>query len=330
MEKHMDMPGLEPMKTPPLRDKDGFTLIEVLLAIMLTAMICAVLYGVIYSTMTTHVKISGYNDAAVVADRIADMIARDLQAVYVADYDGGTPFVTRNDRELGLEADRLTLVTCTASMLPTLEDDEMGIQGFNEVTYVAVASKTREGYLSLYRREAPLDEDSTKGGRFALLHDQVEAFEIRYLSKEDEVEWDSASEDWEYSPEKGLPRAVLLSMVVSIGKKDTDEDLQNKNFISRFKRQRIYRVMALPPGLDEDMSKLAALEPGNPRAATGAGGGGGLPGQPGTGGQGSGGTGPAGGVNNPLLKLLKGGRGSPPPAGGNPLLKLLQRHKLGR
>ncbi len=321
----MNKPWLESKIARPARDRDGFTLIEVLLAIMLTAMICAVLYGVIYSTMTTHVKISGYNDAAVVADRIADMIARDLQAVYVADYDGGTPFEAENDRELGLEADRLTLVTSTATLLPTLEEDEMGIQGFNEVTYVAVASKTREGYLSLYRREAPLDADSTKGGRFALLHDQVESFEFRYVGKEDEVEWESAGEEWEYSPEKGLPRAVLLSLVISIGEKDTAEDLQDKNYISRFKRQRIYRVMALPPGLDEDMTKLAALEPGNPRAAKGAGGGGGLPGQPG-----AGGTGPPGGVPPGVKTFNQLLGGKAPPAGGNPLLELLNRHQRGR
>ena len=325
-------PGATANNRTPHAPRAGFTLVEVLLAITLTAMICAVLYGVIYSVLSTQAKLAGYNEAAMVADRIADMIAQDIQSAYVADYEGDTPFLGKNEQEFGRPAGRLTLITSMPPKMPTLEHDKPGIEGFNEVTYAAVASQTREGYLALYRREAPLDKKTEEGGRFALLHDQVESFELRFLGKEDmEIDWDQGQEEWEYSPESGLPRLVLLSLTVSIGNPDTEEDQQDKSRISRFRRQEIYRVIALPAGMSEDTSKLAVLEPTSPRAKKGAVGAGGTPGQnPAQGG-------PSGSVNpqtglNPLLRSLPGG-GKTPSFGqpsGNPLLKLLQRHQMGR
>jgi prepilin-type N-terminal cleavage/methylation domain-containing protein len=315
-------------RTQPLRDgpgapRAGFTLVELLLAITLTAMICSVLYGVVYSTMTARVKLTGYNEAALVADRIADMIAADLQAIYVADYDGEFHFRGESDREAGRQAARLTFITGTAARMPTLENDDVGVTGFQEVSYVAVSSKTREGYLALYRREAPLDRKTEEGGRFALLHDQVEEFELRFLGRDDkEIVWDAGREEWEYSPSDGLPRLVLLSLAVSLGDPDTAEDRAAKIHVSRFRYQKVYRVMALPPGLSADMSKLALLEPKNPRAKEAAGAA--TEGVPGLGGPG-GAVPPQGG--NPLLQGLPKA-----PAGGakNPLLDLLKRNGLGK
>lgn len=300
----------------------GFTLVEVLLAITLTAMICSVLYGVVYSTMTAQAKLTGFNDAALIADRIADMVADDLQAVYVSDYEGEFHFRGESQRELGREADRLTFITGTEARMPTLENDTVGVTGFQEVSYVAVPSKGREGYLALYRREAAVDRKTEKGGRFALLHDQVEEFDLRFLGRDDqEVEWERGREEWEYTPTDGLPRVVLLTLVVSLGDPDSAEQEAAKIHVSRFRRQKVYRVIVLPPGVSADTSKLALLEPKDPRAkqATGA-----AAGLPGTGGPG--GTVPSGGANPFLQGLPKG----PPPGGGkNPLLELLKRSGLG-
>jgi prepilin-type N-terminal cleavage/methylation domain-containing protein len=318
----------------------GFTLIELILAVTLTAMICSVLYAVIHSTMTTHARLSGYNEAALVADRIADMVARDLKTAYVADYDGDAVFTAESQQDLGLESDRVTLITCGPAWMPTLPSDTPGIEGFHEVTYAAIPSKSREGYLALYRREAPLDRKSKKGGRFALLHDQVEQFDLRFLGKEDEeVDWDKARDEWEYSPETGLPRIVMLHLTVSIGDApESEEDRESDaDRVVRFRRQEVHRIIAMPPDVSEDTSKLAALEPKNPRATPQAqGGGANPPGQTQPPGSVPGAGAPPGGVNprgrlNPLQNLFPNTPPKPGSAGqGNPLLELLKRHQRGR
>jgi len=318
----------------------GFTLIELIVAVTLTAMICSVLYAVIHSTMTTHARLTGYNEAALVADRIADMVARDLKSAYVADYAGDDVFTAESQQDLGLESDRVTLITCGPAWMPTLQDDTPGIEGFHEVTYAAIPSKSREGYLALYRREAPLDKKSKKGGRFALLHDQVEKFDLRFLGKQDEkVDWDKARDEWDYSPETGLPRIVLLHLTVSIGDApESEEDARSDgDRIVRFRRQEVHRVIAMSPDVSEDTSKLAALEPKDPRPAPQ--GGGAIPpgqSQPPGGLPLPGGGAPPGGVNprgrmNPLQNLFPNTPPKPGSAGqGNPLLELLKRHQRGR
>ncbi|MBN2490591.1 MAG: prepilin-type N-terminal cleavage/methylation domain-containing protein [Planctomycetes bacterium] len=312
---------------PPHRGRDaGFTLVEVLLAITLTAMICAVLYGVVHGTLTTQARLAGYNDAALLADRIVDMIAADLATVYVAEFDGEKPFVAEDNTELSLPADCLTLISATPARLPTLDHDPVGVSGFREITYTAVASRTREGYLSLYRREAILDRKASEGGRFALLHDQVEAFDLKFLGRDDtEIAWDKGREHWEYTPEDGLPRLVLIMLTVSLGTPAAqDEEEPGARRVDRFRRQEVYRIVALPPGMSEDSSKLAALEPKDPRAPQAAGG----PATPGAT--------PPGSGTTPALNPLLGGFpvGAVPPPGSvpanNPLLKLLERHQLGR
>ena len=88
-----------------------------------------------------------------------------------------------------------------------------------------------------------------------------------YLGRDDEeVSWDKGRETWEYTPEDGLPRIVLVSLTVSVGTPDERDDGEpDGDRVSRFRRQEVYRIVALPPGMNEDTSKLAALEPRIPR-----------------------------------------------------------------
>ena len=303
----------------------GFTLIEVLLAIMLTAMICAVLYGVVYSTAETHKRIAGYNEASIVGDRIVDMLAEDLKSCYVAEYAGEDVFV---GEERGSEGFLLTFITCTSAKLPAMDNDKEGIFGFREVSYVT--SRNDNGYLSLYRREAPLDDELTKGGRFALLHDQVESFEVRFLDAEaEEIDWDEAKSEWTYQPDAPLPKTVLVNIVVSVGERMDDEFEADERNVSGYRREEVYRIIAMTPGAGEDMSKLAKLEPKDPRARKAVGGAG-QPGQPGqTPGQ-PGATPGQPGVNELLRQLQGGGRAPRANPGSNPLQQLLQRQRAGR
>lgn len=306
------------------RHDAGFTLIEVLLAIMLTAMICAVLYGVVHSTAETHKRIAGYNEASIVGDRIVDMIAEDLKSCYVAEYAGEDVFI---GEERGSDGFVLTFISCTAAKLPAMDNDKEGIFGFREVSYVT--SRNDDGYLSLYRREAPLDDDVTKGGRFALLHGQIESFEVRFLEADaEEIDWEEATTEWTYKPDAPLPKTVLINIVVSVGQAMDEEFEADQRNVSGYRREEVYRIIAMTPGSGEDMSKLAKLEPKDPRARKAAGGVGAAqpgqtPGQPG-------GTPAQPGVNE-LLRQLKGSGGAPRGnPGSNPLQQLLQRARAGR
>lgn len=290
----------------------GFTLIEVLLALTLTALICSVLYGVAVGTLRTERKIGGFNEAAVLAGRIGGLLRRDLRGIYLADYAGKDFFRATSHVRLGAPADRITFLTTAPPLVGEDPDETPGVEGVREVTYVALPSQTREGYLALWRREAPVDEDPFQGGRFVRLHDQVERFDLRFVGPEGELEWESAGEEWS-GTDGQLPKAVLLDLVVSLGdppERGGDPD--------RFRRYRLYQVVALPAGVTPESRKLQALLPRDARARA-----------PGPGGPAAGPRGGPRGGQNPLLRNLRRG-GMRPPRGGNPLLELLRRHGMGR
>lgn len=291
----------------------GFTLVEVLLALTLTVMIVAVLYGVVFSTVDTRQRLAGYNEAGLIADRITDMIAEDLESIHVGVYDGGESFVAEQRGSNGFE---LTLISSAPQRMPDPEGEKQGVRGFREVQYVTVRSRDRSGYLELWRREAPVDDNAIKGGQFNRLHDQVERFEIRFMKDAKDLEWDAAEPGWELTKESGLPAVAVIEIVVSIGTPPDDDSPEARRAARGYRRQVVRRWVALTPSMGKDTSQLAWLEPTDPKAKEKAGGAapGGQPGQGTPGGSIPGLGGPSGAV----------------PTGNNPLLELIRRQQGGR
>lgn len=290
-------------------DRRGFTLVEVLLALTLTVMIVVVLYGVVYSTVDTRQRLAGFNEAGLIADRIADMIAEDLESIHIGVYDGGEAFVADSRGSDGYE---LSMISSAPQRMPDPDHDKQGVRGFREVQYVTVRSRERDGFLELWRREAPVDENAIKGGQFNLLHDQIERFEVRFLKDAKDLDWNAAEPGWELTKDSGLPAVAAIEVVVSIGTPPVDDSPEALKAARDYRRQAVRRWVALTPGMGKDTSKLVWLEPKDPKAK-----------------QKAGGAGPGQGTQGGTIPGLGGGPAGSVPAGNNPLLELIKRQQQG-
>jgi prepilin-type N-terminal cleavage/methylation domain-containing protein len=199
-------------------DKQGFTLIEVLLAIF----IFAVVVSLIFTAYTGSIRIMNDTDTQADLTHRAGIalgrITEDLESVLLSGWkkpgtleetDVSGRFLGENDEIDGQSADRMRFL----STARVLFDEHRLNAGAAEIAYY-LKQDEREGedrHLILYRRETPVVKDVSgleEGAEGLELCRGLRSVEITYLNENNETsdEWDSAS------PETGnkLPRAVSI------------------------------------------------------------------------------------------------------------------------
>lgn len=196
-----------------LGNRDGLTLLEVVLAVAILALLMGTAYGVLFGTLVAQDQISASLAADRIGTRVLSVIAGDLAAVVTYTDDEMSTFEVEVQRGRVSVTKSVQFVTTNQSILPDGERSSP----VNEVGYVLEANADRPGFFRLFRREDFfVDKAPTSGGQRILLHDLVERFQITWHGHE---EGKPAKTDWDVDQDEGFPRAaeILLFLAVEVG-----------------------------------------------------------------------------------------------------------------
>jgi type II secretion system protein J len=194
-----------------MRNRRGFTLLELMLAVALLALMMSVVYGVVVSTIEAQQRIEELTAGSEVGPAILARVRNDIEAALVFDAERDWFFGVDRKSSWG-DRDRLDLVTAVAALGAEDSQSDPRLHTINEVGYVVQPSNDRPDEGTLYRREDYwMDAEVLKGGRLTALHDRVTHFDVQYY---DGQAWVS---DWSAQKAGGkLPEAVRVSLRVRV------------------------------------------------------------------------------------------------------------------
>ena len=196
------------------KNKNGFTLIEVLLAVF----IFAVVISLIFTAYTGSIRVMNSTDSQADVSRMASIalerMTEDLESISISTWikPGDTAnssglsgrFFGENDEIDGMSADRIRFL----SKARVIFDEQHPKGGTVEISYYLKQDEEEQG-LILYRSETSTFEASPEQGTGGLeVCRGIKSLEITYLNGEGETveEWDSTS--LENNP--FLPRVVSI------------------------------------------------------------------------------------------------------------------------
>lgn len=180
-----------------LRDKKGFTLIEVLVAIALTAILLTSLYGTFFSLLNGAKGVEEGFDDYMQAGRFLDRFSREVRSAHYAKANALTVFK-------GEEAGGESAMTFSAFTYPEMKTGE---PSGDLMTIRYYAKRTEGGYI--IEREAG---SSYTGDKFkAEATGEIKAFDLGFHNGK---EWVRA---WDASLEGGMPKAVKATLRLKNG-----------------------------------------------------------------------------------------------------------------
>lgn len=186
--------------------RDGFTLIEVMLAISIGALVLLTVYGVLNAALSAREAIDRSNRAGRVALGIFNQLSRDLAAAYLYK-DAEEGFVGQDHAEGGEKLDRLDFLTLSPSTIQKGETSSRPTEVGYQVQAVAGSP-----YYRLYRREAFYsDAKPGSGGDLVPLYDGVFRLDFGYQDGQGQ----SYSESW--TGKKTLPVRVKVELGIWVG-----------------------------------------------------------------------------------------------------------------
>jgi len=192
------------------RRRQGFTLVELMLAVLILAIMMSIIYGVVVSTVTAARRVEEITSTSEIGPAILTQIRADLEAAFLPKPDGEY-FVATKRAGAGNNRDRIDLVSGVMAYGPENEIEVPRFHSVNEVGYQLLESRKDPGFAILYRREDYfIDADPLKGGRLTELYDRVRSFSLRF--REGEV-W---RDDWNSKTQKGLPKAVEIELKIQV------------------------------------------------------------------------------------------------------------------
>lgn len=167
------------------RSRDGFTLVEVLLAVAIGAVIMLMVTQTFTTTLQTRDDMDSLIGSNADAQRTLRLLERDLEGLwhYNVRVDD-SPIFIGSDRELRAEeADRLDFLTTTDAIQGVYDrNDDLLHPSVCEVGYWLKENPRYSDLLELWRREDPLvDDELQAGGRFQLVTDRLKWFRIVYF-----------------------------------------------------------------------------------------------------------------------------------------------------
>lgn len=192
-----------------MKQRRGFTLIELMVTLVITATVFAMVGGILVSVIDATEKVDlklRYEKAGYGA---LGLIRRDLSGVYAYAL-GGLAFKGESKDQFGKAADEVHFVT-TANVVPV----EPGEQRPRLVEVGYRLDKADDQTLTLYRRAEALEGDPiTSGGDYEEVLSGVATFELEYLDPTDKA-W---KESWD-KPD-ALPAAVRCTLELALKEAD--------------------------------------------------------------------------------------------------------------
>ncbi len=199
-------------RRPGTREKNGFTLLEILIAIFILAIIMTILFGsftgIVSSSSDAERKVDLYQTAR----SLMDIFSADIRGIFPQPgEDGGYFFKGSLDETVGMETvPRLDFIT-THSLLIGLEKNPF----LSEVTYTLRKDPKAELYTLIRRSESPPAYPFDEGGKEIPLCRIIESFNIQLITDEEPTK-----------ELKGqMPRALIVEFTLNL-------DGEKENFVT--------------------------------------------------------------------------------------------------
>jgi len=265
----------------------GFTLLEILVSTALFALLMGAYYSAFSNVLMLEQYARNQRAFSSVGPAVLDLIEDDILSVYTNPRElAAYPFRGENE-SLGSEAaDRMQFVARRASIA---QEEFFGRDSWirspvNEVGYRMGRGKSSLGDVRrLYRRENYYVDDSPlQGGDYYEVYDRVVSFDIQYVGyrAEEEARTDQESladenldkfESWDSEERKGLPSAIIVTLVIEAPQITKDADRDEDDYAKARKRRTFVRVIPLVQAADIAPQQAATTQPdgapANPNSA---------------------------------------------------------------
>ena len=236
------------MKRDRMRER-GTTLLEVMVATAVMAMLMVAVLGVVTGWSNARSRIQAEASTRSIGPAIIDMIANDIQGVFIYGLENLEGFQAEDKEEAGMPADRLNMITTSDSLsYEQVSADVERSSDACEVGYVLVQSPTDSRYLAMYRREefTPAG-DPYRGGVYRLLYDRVAAFDTRCFAGTGEED-EEGEDEWSSSEAQRLPRSIEVLLRVDVAPEGEEPILEE-----------FHRLIAFAPGMDAEIADASPL-----------------------------------------------------------------------
>ena len=160
--------------------KNGFTLMEVMIAVSILVMIMGLAWGS-YALATQHQqRMQDINERLHGAEQAINHIVRDLSMAFMTVH-GQDESQIKKRYETGFVGDRDRVDFTTMAYERRFKNEKVGDQ--SEISYFVKTVRNLDGQMvpSLVRREqAPINDDFRKGGTIIPLLEEVRNFQLLY------------------------------------------------------------------------------------------------------------------------------------------------------
>ena len=216
------------MKT---RRRQGFTLIEVLVAISILVVVAAVLYRSMALTYQTKARVTEINDRYHEGRQVMERITRELRMSFLH----AAPAVGELEEEPSFKTvfkgeDEELYFAATAHLRMRAESRESDQAEFHYFLKSPEHKSTYRG-KTLYRRESGrIDSKPDRGGGTWPMIDGVKEFKFEYWDEKKEIAEDAWKRTWDSEKDEKdlLPARVRITLVLDMG-----EDRPGLQFVSQ-------------------------------------------------------------------------------------------------
>jgi prepilin-type N-terminal cleavage/methylation domain-containing protein len=195
---------MKPSKLRPVKDRNGFTLLEILLAIFILATVLSTVFasytGTLRMVSETESQAETYQMARIAFERILE----DLESAYMPE---SAKISESEGTEQPFEFTNTSLRFPSRAHVVFSEEDQSW--GATEITYEVREGDEGEGMI-LYRRERPQweEEEASEEGEGGLpLCEKLVSVNFTYYDAEGKD-----TEDWDPESEEGMPKIISVAL----------------------------------------------------------------------------------------------------------------------
>ena len=212
-----------------MRNKGGFTLIEVMVAVVILAMITLLIWQSSAVTIVTKDRFEKEDDLmhemTLTLNRIADDLSMAFILAPTSEFIGKSPsgeVLTKTEFVGQDQGDQDKLTFNTFSNVRYIKDTKQSDQ--SEISYFVEPQEDNPGLFNLLKRQSsPLDSLPEEGGKTLIMMEGIKSFNLRYYSEglNDWIaEWNSTSLE---NPHK-MPKAVEIVITVPYPSEELEEE----------------------------------------------------------------------------------------------------------